>query len=262
MSDKIFKCKISDANIVKKLYEILQGTLTDVCFSYTKSGISLLTIDNKTPPQILIDLVLNADALDEYYCEKDLSIGINLQHKFKLLKSLKKKDSIGFFIERSNPDLLGIVNNQFETNQQIISYIKIQKISQIGTEIPDDYYHPIHISTSSYQKLCKDMKTMSPTKLTVYSNGTFLKFSCDMEGMYKHEIIFGDVNDKDNGEEYTDCFYTKNFCQFIKISDLNPRMQIYIPKNDAVPIKLMVGVGHIGKLSIYLKSISQIDSEL
>jgi len=256
----IFKAKTVEAYTIKSLSEVLQNILTDVCFNFDKDGIKLLTVDNKQPPHLLVHLAINGEACDEYYCPKALSVGINLQHLYKMLKSIKKKDNIVLFINKNNPALLGITTIQADSGQPVTSYIKIQKLSQVETEIPDNYTHPIHIPTATFQKMCKDMQSIS-NKITIYAKGNYLKFSCEVEGMYTREVPFGDLEEAEL-DEYQDNFNTKSLSQLIKISGLNSRMQIYTPPHDTqleIPLKISINTGQLGKLEIYIKSINQIE---
>ncbi len=260
--DYIFKAKTVEAFTIKSLSEVLQNILTDVCFTFDKEGIKLLTVDNKIPPHLLVHLNMDGESFDEYYCQKSLCVGINLQHLYKMLKSIKKKDTIMLFINKNNQTLLGITTIQADTGQPVTSHIKIQKLSQVETTIPDDYNHPVHIPTNTYQKMCKDMQSIS-NKIHIYAKGSYLRFSCEVEGMYTREVPFGEY-DKTNDDEYDDIFHTKNLGQLIKVSGLNTRMQIYTPpinSNFEIPLKIGINTGQLGKLEIYLKSISQIDND-
>lgn len=255
-----FRAKTVEAYTIKSLSEVLQNILTDVCFIFDKDCIKLLTIDNRKPPHLLVSLKMFGDSFDEYYCPKTLSVGINLQHLYKMLKSVKKKDNIMLFISKSNPGLLGITTIQADTGQPVTSHIKIQKLAQVATEIPDDYSHPIHISTSTFQKMCKDMQSIS-NETQLYAKGSYLRFSCDVEGMYNREVPFGEFEEELDASEYEDTFHTKSLSQLIKVSGLNNRMQIYTPPANSeldIPLKISINTGQLGKLEIYIKSIIQI----
>lgn len=268
MSNKLyaFRAKTVEAYTIKSLSEVLQNILTDVCFSFDKDGIKLLTVDNKRPARLLVHLIMKGEAFNEYTCPKPLSVGINLQHLYKMCKSIKKKDSIILFIDKNNPSLLGITNIQADSGQPVTSHIKIQKLSQVDTDIPDNYSHPVHIPTGTFQKMCKDMQGIS-NEIKVYSKGSFLRFSCEAEGMYTREVPFGDAEENEeelpDDTEYTDSFHTKSLSQLIKVSGLNNRMLIYTPSaNDSLtPLKVSINTGQLGKLDIFIKSVAQISPD-
>ncbi len=255
-----FRAKTVEAYTIKSLSEVLQNILTDVCFLFDKEGIKLLTVDNKKPPHLLVCLKMTGESFDEYYCPKSQSVGINLQHLYKMLKSIKKKDNIMLFIAKKNTGLLGITTIQADSGQPVTSHIKIQKLAQVATEIPDDYSHPVHIPTNVYQKMCKDMQSIS-SEIQLYSKGSYLRFSCEVEGMYTREVPFGEYDEELEAAEYEDVFHTKSLSQLIKVSGLNNRMQIYTPPSNSeldVPLKISINTGQLGKLEIYIKSIVQI----
>ena len=168
------------------------------------------------------------------------------------------------FIKKSSVGKLGITVIQNDSGQPVTSNIKIQKLSQVDTDIPDDYDHPVHIPTGTYQKMCKDMQSIS-NKIQVYARGSYLRFSCEVDGMYDREVPFGEYDEESNDDEYDDTFHTKSLSQLIKVSGLNSRMQIYTPPADStfeIPLKIGINTGQLGKLEIYIKSVSQIENEI
>lgn len=253
----LFKAKTVEAYTIKSLSEVLQNILTDVCFTFDKDGISLLTIDNKKPAQLMVHLKMNGEAFDEFYCPKPLNVGVNLQHLYKMIKSIKKKDNILLFINKNNPNSLGITTIQADSGQPVTSSIKIQKLSQIQTTLFEEYCHPVHIPTNTFQKMCKDMQSIS-TKIRIYSKGSYLLFKCEEDGLYDREVPFGDFDPESSDDEYEDIFFTKSLSQLIKISGLNSRMQVYKPPNYDIPLKIGINTGDLGKLEIFIKSVSQI----
>ena len=257
----LFKAKTVEAYTIKSLFEVLQNLLTDVCFILDNDGIRLLTLDNKEPPQLMVHSNLFGNSFDEYYCPNNHSIGINLQHAYKMLRSIKKKDNIVINILKNNPTQLEITTIQAESQQPVKSNIKIQKLIQLEADIPTNYGHPIHIPTGIFQKMCKDMQSIS-NKMTIYSKGNYLRFSCQVEGMYTRDVPFGELDEDSEEDEYEDVFHTKSLSQLIKISGLNTRMQVYIPLSDNsnTPLKIAINTGQLGKLEIFIKSITQLDS--
>lgn len=261
----LFKAKTVEAYTIKSLSEVLQNILTDVCFSFDKDGIKLVTIDNKKPAQLLIHLKMDGELFDEYYCSEAINVGINLQHLYKMLKSIKKKDIITLFIDENDKDTLGITTIQSDTGQPSTSRVKIQKLSQVETEIYTGYGHPVHIQTGTYQKMCKDMQSIS-NKITIYSKGSYLSFSCEVEGLYTREVPFGELDDDSTEDEYEDVFHTKALGQLIKVSGLNQRMRIYTPPPNPnidaeIPLKISTDTGGLGTLDIYIKSIARMERE-
>lgn len=260
-SKNLFFAKTKDGYIIKSLIEVLQNMLTDVCFSIDEKGIHLFTTDNKT--RLAINLNLDSIGFDGgYYCPAPLTVGINLCDMNKIIKSIKKRDSIILYIEKNNPSELCIISIQADTKQESLGKIKNQKSTPPTlNSLKYNYRHPNHIPTNAYQKMCKDMQNISET-LTLKIKGTRIVFVCKIEGILTRETPFGEESKNDEDEvEYNEQFYTKSFSQIIKVTGLNPKhMQIYAPqkKGDEIPLKIVIKTGDLGTLEIYLKTINQI----
>ena len=254
----IFKATTDEAYKFKALAEVLHNILTDVVFIANKDGIKLVTIDDKQPCRLLVNLSLDALSFQEYHCPKQINIGITLEHLYKLTKDIKRKDKLLLFIDKDESDMLGITVFQSDSDHYIPSQIKILKHSQMEIAVPSGYNHPIHISTSNYQKMCKRMQTISKTTIDVISKGNYIRFECYIDGVYNRQEPFG-VYDEDSQErEYNDTFNIISFSQLSKISGLNDKMQIYAPPNDNLPLKIGINVGQLGRLEIFLKSKAQL----
>ena len=123
----IFKAKSQEAYCIKILAELLSNNIKTGCFVIDETGIYLCMMDSHR--SILIDLFLKADNFSIYkFNNKKMHLGINLNHLHKMIKSVKKKDSIELFIDDKSPNDLAIKVIPKENNRITISYIKIQNV--------------------------------------------------------------------------------------------------------------------------------------
>ncbi len=257
--DELFSCKSDEAHIIKTLSEVLQNILTDVCFEFNKDGIKLLTIDQKNPPNLMVHLDLKKDKFSSYTSKKNISVGINLQHLYKMLKSIKKKDHIALSIPADkDKNVLSISTSQIENGPQVKSAIKIQKLQKLDIDIPSGYGHPIIIPSANFQKLCKDMNGIHKDITIISKGSSYLNFSCELEGFFDRNVPFG-TPCKPGEEDYKDVFNTKTLAQLIKISGLNTKMRVYTLKD--APLRISIDAGSLGILDIYIKSKSQLENE-
>ena len=204
---------------------------------------------------------------------KKIYIGINLNHFHKMLKSIKKKDSIELFIDEDAPTDLGIKVIPKENNRVTTSYVKIQNVQNLDINIPTGYNKPIIVSSSEYQKLVKEMSSIGTT-LKVLSKNYSIEFSCNAGGILKRTVQFGELDEHDDEDvpeggggggtsstkenaEYEQEFVTDQLCRITKLSGLSSNMQIFPGK----PLLFSSSVGSLGKICIYIKSKEQIDSE-
>ena len=254
----IFKAKTSQAYCWKLLAELLQNNIKVACFELSKHGIKLRMQDSGNV--LLIDLELLATNFDKYIYNSlnNMIIGLNMNHMHKMLKCIKKKDTIELFIDNDTPnDLFIKAIPPKDTNRITISSVKIQNIQNIDIKKDYDTYNkPIIVSSSEYSKMCKDLANMGTTT-QVISKGSCIKFMSDVSSIYSRIVVFGE-EDKDDGDmykEYTQEFETDKLTRITKIAGLSNNMQIFSCQNK--PLLFKSTVGSLGVISIYIKSKEQ-----
>lgn len=261
----IFKAKTTEGYTIKILAELLQHNIKTACFEIDDNGIKLKMMDSHR--RILMDLYLLAENFKIYKFKSDckLYLGINLNHFHKMLKSIKKKDSLILFIDENKRNDLGIKVLPKENNRITTSYIKIQNIQNLDIELPIGYTKPIIVPSNEYQKMCKDMNNIG-TNVQITSKEYCIKFLCNADSVYSREVVFGETGDDEDSEEerenldtYSEMFSTEQLSRLIKISGLSNRMKIF-PKN-GLPLLFVSQIGTLGQISIYLKSKKDIEEE-
>lgn len=261
MSEKtIFKAKTQEGHTIKTLAELLQHCVKTACFVVDEDNIQLRMTDSHR--RILIDTVLSSSNFQVYkYTAQHPKIymGINLNHLHKMLKSIKKKDSIILFIDQDNPTDLGIKVIPKENNRVTTSFLKIQNIQHLDIELPEGYNRPIIVPSNEYQKMCKEMNNIGTT-INVLAEEYKIKFLCDVGSVYKREVTFGDMDNEGSPEyQYNEVFDTEQLARIIKIAGLGTSLQIF-PKTD-LPLLLRTQVGGLGTTSIYVKTKKQIEED-
>jgi proliferating cell nuclear antigen PCNA len=256
----IFKAKTREGYALKVLAELLQNNIKTACFEVDTSGIKLRMMDHQRT--ILIDLELEADSFQiyKYKSTEKLYLGINLAHFHKMLKSIKKRDSIQLFINDENPTDLGIKVIPKENNRITTSFIKIQNIQNLEIDLPEGYGKPVIVPSGEFQKMTKGLTHISNvTHIT--SKGFLIRFSSDAGGVMKRSTDFGETEDSDDEAEqdddtpdYSEDFDTEQLTRITKLAGLSLNLQIY-PKSDN-PLLFRSTVGSLGKISIYIKSKS------
>lgn len=259
----IFKCKTDSAYHIKILSELLAQNIKTGCFEITESGISLSMMDHHR--RVLIDLILNSDnfSIFKFKHSGKLYVGVNLSHLHKMLKSVKKKDSLELFIDDDNPTELGIRVMPKENNRISTSYIKIQNIQNILIDMPTGYAKPVIVSSSEIQKLFKDMSNIGNT-VRIVAKDHFIQFECDAGGVLKRTVQFGEIDPTDDidssskrSPSYSQEFSIEQLCRITKIAGFAPSLQIY----PGYPILFRSNIGSLGRVSVYIKSKEQIEHE-
>ena len=164
-------------------------------------------------------------------------------------------------VDDKNPNDLAIKVIPKENNRISTSYLKIQTVQNLDIDIPTGYVKPVIVSSSEFQKMSKDMSNIGTT-MKVTAKNFQIVFHCNAGGILKRTVQFGEEEtDEDSIEggstEYSQDFLTEQLCRITKLSGLSNNMQIYPGK----PLLFRSNVGSLGKISIYIKSKEQIESE-
>jgi proliferating cell nuclear antigen PCNA len=263
-----FNCKTSEAYYIKVLAELLTNNLKTGCFEVDTNGIFLRMFDHHR--KTLVDLSLDAEnfTIFRFKNESKFSLGLNLNHFHKMLKSIKKKDSLELFIEPNNSNELGIKTIPKENTRVTTSGIKIQSIQNLEIDVPSGYRKPVIVPSTEFQKMCKDLNSIGSTNITVIAKNFHIEFIADADGILKRKVSFGEnqenydyESDEDNIEEYKATFATDQLIRITKLAGLGTNMQIFSGTKN-LPLLFKSSVGSLGKISIYVKSKELVDQEL
>lgn len=255
-SNYTFFCKTTEGYIIKTLAELLQNNIKNGCFILSKKGINFRMTDSNK--KILIDFEMQSDNFMQYKFKQNttLSIGLNFSHFYKMVKSIKKKDSIVLFINEDNETELGIRVIPKEKNRVTTSFIKIQNLQSLDIELPEGYNNAIIIPSNEYIKMIKDLSNMGGNVIKISSTENTIKFVCNTNGVYSRDIVFGEY-EQDEKSNASQEFETEQLCRISKVAGLSNQIQIY--QSEFLPILFKSNIGSIGKMSVYLKDKSLIE---
>ncbi len=259
----IFKIKSQEGFIWKLLAELLASNLKECCLRCNQTGIYVQETDDKCESgSKYICISLYKDRFKLYQCQDELLIGLNLINFFKLLKSIKRKDSITMYIEDTDPQKLIIeIEPQGDTKsvKKCLNIINVPPNDVTFAE-EDNYGDSILATSKEFQKLKTLNKMSKETKVTLEDKS--IKFYANKPDLYSSEVIFGEKSDNidhDNVEIYTQHFNTEDIIQLIKIAGLSPSVYIYY--TSGMPLKINLNAGTLGDVSICTKSREMIEDE-
>lgn len=265
MPNYLFKCKTNDAYVLKILMELLHHTIKLACFQITPKGIFLRMMDSNQ--KLLIDCSLYAENFSLFYFDENVEnqsihIGVNLNHLYKMMKTIKKRDSLMFFISDENQNDLGIEIIPRDLSRVTISTIKIQKIENLEIELPQKYPYSILVSSSEFCKMCKDMISISST-IQVRAKKYYVGFYSDIHSIFSREVLLGNYKESlDKAEDpfvFDEIFETEHIQRILKVSGLHSHINLTFEKN--MPFHVFSKVGSLGEINLYLKSRQQIEEE-
>jgi proliferating cell nuclear antigen PCNA len=259
----ILKAKSREGFAVKILTELLSNQLKFPPFKINEKGIHLRATDQHR--DILIDLDLPRENFTIFKCPKPLSFVINSSHFYRLLKTIKKKDSITLFISEQRPMQLGIcVEQNDENSDKVTTYINITYVQPEEIELPEGYNQPIIVTSKHFQKLKTLHSIGNEMKVTIVGNSV-IKFFVNGKNLFSREISIGENDEEDAEEEektFTQTFTTSHITQLTKCAGQSGNIQIY--HHEELPLHLKMRTGTLGTLSVYIKShelIEQLEEE-
>lgn len=265
-SEYLFRCKTTDAYIFKILTELLHNIIKTACFEISATKIVLRMMDSNR--RTLIDLKLYADNFNLYHFSPliengVLNIGLNLNHFYKMLKSIKKRDQLFLFIQENNASDLGIHIVPRDQSRVTKAFVKIQNIQNLEIALPEAYDHSILVASNEFSKMCKDMFNMS-TAISITTQKYSIGFLCNVGSVYSREVILGESNAEitsgaESYESFTEDYDTEQLSRILKIAGLHSGLIIKSKKN--MPLQINSKVGILGEMSIFIKSKRQLDDE-
>ena len=111
----MFQAKLTEGILLKKLIESIKDLVTDINLEITATGISLQAMDSAHVS--LVSLKINETGFEEYRCDKNITLGLNLSDFSKILKMAKSDDTLTLKAEEEN-SYLSIV---FENKSKILN---------------------------------------------------------------------------------------------------------------------------------------------
>jgi len=257
----LFRAKSREGFMVKLLAEYMSNILKYPPFSVNDKGIFLRATDQNR--EILIDLELQRENFTLFKCPKPLYFIVNSSHFYRLLKTIKKKDSVTMFINEQRPMQLGIcVDQSDENSDKVTTYINITYIQPEDMDLPDGYGEPIIMTSKRFQKLKTLHSIGNEMKVTVIGNSN-MKFFVNGKNLFSREISIGEeLDDEEDQKSYTQTLTTSHITQLTKCAGQSGNIQVY--HHEELPLQIKMRTGTLGVLSVYIKShelIEQLEDE-
>jgi len=259
VGEYVFRAKSHGAHLFKVLSEILQSNLKTACFQLKPEGIYLRQMDANR--RTLIDLQMEAENFNlfkyDFQNSDSMFVGLTLTHLHKMMKSIKKKDSICLYILRANPNELAIQVIPKENNRITTSYMKVQRVQNILVDVPSGYDSSVIIPSAEFQKISKDILAIGKT-IRIKSQGNKLEFGVDSGGILKRTIEVGALDEEEPsaGQLFDQTFQSEQLLKITKLANLSNFVHIHTAAG--LPLLFSSRVGDLGKISIFIKNKNQI----
>lgn len=88
----MFVARLKEGILLKKLIESIKDLVTDINLDISGAGISLQAMDSSHVA--LVTLSLSFEGFEEYRCDKQMTLGVNITNLSKIMKCGGNDDSI------------------------------------------------------------------------------------------------------------------------------------------------------------------------
>jgi len=254
----LLKAKILNAADFKNIIGYLSGTLNDIEFKFTESGMYIDAVDNDDNLNLI--RIARAD-FEKYSIDSDKCFSINSKYLAKKLKMITAKHSLTMLISKSSPKFISFNVKEIKKDQLILSEsIEIRNcqdkiISEIGA-----YTKELTFPNKEF-RVITGLKEAGPiTKLeriTKYK----IKFTSQGNGdditkffLYANKPEDDDEDDFDEDSEVEKVIPTSYIKKLTKCASIGGTTRIGLDKN--LPVMFNVTVGII-KLFVYIEDISE-----
>ncbi|ERM95128.1 hypothetical protein AMTRI_Chr07g30850 [Amborella trichopoda] len=153
--------RLVQGSLLKKVMEAIKDLVTDANFECSSTGFSLQAMDSSHVA--LVALLLRSEGFEHYRCDRNLSMGMNLNNMSKMLKCAGNDDIITIKADDGGD----IVTFMFESpSQDKISdfEMKLMDISSEQLGIPESEYQSIvRMPAAEFQRICKDLSSIGDT---------------------------------------------------------------------------------------------------
>ena len=249
-----FRVKTYEGHIFKVLIELLQGIINSACFTINHDGIFLRMFDSHQ--KILVNLELNSSNFNVFELTEEMNLGLNLGHFYKMLKSIKKKDPVLLYVDDKAPDQLQFIICPHDNTRKVHTSIQIKSMQSVTCPLPGPFNHPVKISAIDFQSALKDMININST-LRIKMHRYSVHFSCESNNICSRSVVFGELDEHDPNILYDEKFDMEIFTRILKISGIGKSLDIH---NGGIhePLCIKTNIGHLGKISLYIKSNAHI----
>ncbi|XP_058754904.1 proliferating cell nuclear antigen-like [Vicia villosa] len=172
----MLELRLVQGSLLKKILESIKELVNDANFDCSSTGFSLQAMDSSHVA--LVSLLLKSEGFEYYRCDRNLSMGMNLNNMAKILKFAGNDDIIT--IKADDGSDIDTVTFMFESPRQDKISDFTMKLMDIDSEhlgIPEAEYHAIvRMPSAEFARVCKDLSTIGDSVvITVSKEG--VKFS-------------------------------------------------------------------------------------
>lgn len=209
---KLFFAEAVKGYTIKVMVDTLAHQMPRTVFRATKKG--FYHRGSNKEGSILFDTDFSRNNFKLYRCTEEIVFSINMKHFQKMLRNVKKKDSILLFIEKKHQDRLCIAirpcgstsgqNARLETvyvtitrDQQMEPPVALPEIwiDPSNKQKYQIYGYPMVVDANEFQKV-KKLMTVGKTIAVEMQANNYISFYSNSGELYGSKVEFGEILDE------------------------------------------------------------------
>ncbi|XP_068237430.1 proliferating cell nuclear antigen-like [Palaemon carinicauda] len=251
----MFEARLVRSSILSKVTNAIKELLNEATWVCTDSGIQLQAID--TSHVSLVSLNLLAEGFDEYKCDRNLVMGINISVMSKILKCATDDDVVTIKAQ-DNADTITFIF-EFRSQQKNSKYImKLMNLDPEYLNISDINHNClIRMPSNEFSLICRDLSQFGDSiNIACIKDG--VKFSTGGD-IGTANIKFAKMSSVDNKERAVEVevqepikitFSCRYLNLFTKATAFSPRVSLFMSLN--MPMVVEYSIEDVGNIRYFL----------
>lgn len=281
MADEdIFRAEARKGFFIKSTFDTLAQRLPRSMMTFKKDGIHLREYD--MGKNVLFALHFPRENFINYRCQQEFSTSIAIVCVQKLLKNVKKKDSVTIRVKADSPRVLNFeIKSEAARSAARVEYVDVDV--SLEDPIPEradpdgGYKYPMSIDSGEFQKIKKFISVgVKVIKVRMQGNN-FISFLGGSEKVFSNRLEYGSIIDNPEDVESDDDdfnpegqnipgYYENEFNMIVfsillKMAGLGNPLLFYRPKYHQYPLKVETRAGDKGTFQVYIKDKAQLERE-
>ena len=270
--NRLFTIKTGKSVIIKNLIEVIKPYIKECNIRITPEYIKISAVD--LAKNSITYVKLDAEKFGSYFCEQTKTICVEVVTLYKAIKSANRRDAITLYMDKNDPDKLGIqLSDPFQGKVKDYKINLLELDDDSIAEVKDMTFSTvINIPSTQFQQIIKDIHLLEGKNVEIKSIEKQLVFSCN-DGIAEFRTAITEIDEminkeqksllQANGDDLKTVKFSKHsnkivqgtfkmvyLMNFIKASHLCDSMNILLA-NDC-PLVLEYFVADLGKLKLIL----------
>jgi len=250
-------------NVIKVLFESLKELLGDVNMVFTPEGMRICEIDQYET--LMVDLFLDKDKLEDYYCPQTTEIGISIPNLYKVLKTMNSNNHLTMYMTNEDLSVLEIIIDSDDSVQKAEFTLKLMDLeneNNIGFP-EEDYSLILAMSSSDFKQICQNTKCIETKNIKItYSKGVYTFSAEGNIGSQKITHVAQKTTDdedeqpKDDNQIYEGVFNLEKLSSFTKCATITKKVKLFLCNDSPLIAEYELSCGD---LNLMLSQINELD---